>query len=121
MKILIVDDEKKIADVLTERLKLRGLDATAVYTGESALALLKKEAFDGLLLDLRLPGIDGIDVLRHTMKRFPEARVVILSGHGTDEDFRTCLKLGAVACFHKPAKISHLVEKLTNRTDKSND
>ena len=112
MKILVVDDEKKIANVLAERLRLRGFDATAAYDGISALTRLGMEAFDGVILDLRLPDIDGTQVLRLTNEKSPNVRVVILSGHGTEQDFETCLRLGAVACFHKPAKISKLMEAL---------
>jgi len=108
MKILVVDDEKKIADVLAERLRLRGFETTSVYDGTAALARLDREDFDGVVLDLRLPDIDGIEVLRQIKKKFPTLSVVILSGHGTEQDFKTCLKLGAVACFQKPAKLATL-------------
>jgi two-component system response regulator CpxR len=113
MKILVVDDEQKIANVLAERLKLRGFDATAVFDGTSALSLLRRETFDGIILDLRLPDIDGIEVLTETKGAFPDMKVVILSGHGNEQDFKTCLERGAIACFHKPAKISKLAEALT--------
>ena len=112
MKILVVDDEKKIADALAQRLGLRGFDAEPVYDGTSALSRLRQDTFDGVILDLRLPDIDGIQVLRQTMEAFPDMRVVILSGHGNDQDFKTCLELGAVACFHKPANILKLIEAL---------
>ena len=118
MKILIVEDEKKIADVLAERLRLRGFISTPVYDATSGLSLLKRQAFDGIILDLRLPDMDGIEVLRRTKEDFPEMKVVILSGHGNDQDFKTCLELGAVACFHKPAKILKIVEALTGSDDK---
>lgn len=112
MKILVVDDEKKIANALTERLRLRGWAGTAAYDGKSALSWLRRETFDGMILDLRLPDIDGIEVLRQTKKEFPAVQVVILSGHGNEDDFKTCLGLGANACFHKPADISKLTEAL---------
>jgi len=110
MKILVVDDEKKIADVLAERLRLRGFEAIPVYDGASAFARLDEENFDGVVLDLRLPDFHGIDVLRETRRKYPNLRVVILSGHGTDQDFNTCLELGAIACFQKPAKIAKLAQ-----------
>ena len=112
MKILVVDDEKKIADTLAERLRLRGFDAISVYDGASALSLVRGENFDGIVLDLRLPDIDGIEVLRQMMKEFPGIRVVILSGHGTETDFLTSLELGAIACFQKPANIAELTKAL---------
>ena len=114
MKILVVDDEIKIANTLAERLRLRGLETSTAYTGESALSLLGKETFDAMVLDLRLPDLDGIDVLKRTMNAFPNIRVAILSGHGTDADFKACLEIGAIACFQKPANIKNLTEALTD-------
>lgn len=121
MKILVVDDEKKIANVLAERLGLRGFDATPVYDGTSALSLLGKDDFDGIILDLRLPDIDGIEVLRQTKGKFPNIGIVILSGHGNEQDFKTCLELGAIACFHKPANILKLTETLAQAEVKSDE
>ena len=121
MKILVVDDEKKIANVLAERLSLRGFDATPAYDGISALTRLQVETFDGVVLDLRLPDIDGTQVLRLTMEKSPGLRIVILSGHATEQDFKTCLALGAVACFRKPAKISKLIEALAYLSVEKNE
>ena len=113
MKILVVDDEQKIADVLAQRLSLRGFDAVSIYDGNSVLSRLKKEFFDGIILDLRLPDIDGIDVLRQVKKDFPNIRIVILSGHANTQDFKTCMELGAIACFHKPSNILKLINAIT--------
>lgn len=115
MKILVVDDEKKIADVLAERLTIRGFDAAPVYDGNSALERLKSENnIEAMILDLRLPDIDGIEVLRQTRQSYPRIKVAILSGHASDLDFRTCLDLGAVACFQKPADISEIIKIFKN-------
>jgi two-component system response regulator CpxR len=121
MKILVVDDEKKIADVLSQRLTLRGFDATPVYDGKTALALLRRDSFDSMILDLRLPDIDGIEVLRKTLEALPHMRVVILSGHADEQDFETCLELGAIACFNKPGKISELEAALTQKSEKRDE
>ena len=121
MKVLVVDDEKKIADVLAQRLVLRGFDATPVYDGRTALSLLGMDSFDSMILDLRLPDIDGIEVLRKTMEAFPRMRVVILSGHADEQDFKTCLELGAMACFNKPGKIAELEAALTEGFEKRNE
>ena len=119
MKILVVDDEKKIAETLTQRLILRGFDAMPVFDGESALSRLREDSFDGIILDLRLPDIDGIEILKETKALFPGMRIVILSGHGSDQEFKTCLELGAVACFHKPAKILKIIEALVGSDDEN--
>ena len=112
MKILVVDDEKKIADVLAERLRLRGFETLSVYDGTAALARLDSENFDGVVLDLRLPDIDGIEVLRQARMAYPNVAIVILSGHATKQDFKACTALGAIACFQKPAQIDKLTEVL---------
>jgi DNA-binding response OmpR family regulator len=116
MKILVVDDEKKIADVLAQRLVLRGYDATPAYDGKTALSLLRRGRFDSMILDLRLPDIDGTEVLRKALENFSQMKVVILSGHGNEQDFEKCLELGAMACFNKPGKISEIEAALTQRT-----
>ena len=113
MRILIVDDETKIADALSERLSLRGFDPTPVYDGGAALQRLQKETFDAVLLDLRLPDIDGSEVLKQALEWFPGLRVVILSGHASEQEFKSLLRQGASACFQKPAKIQELVEALS--------
>ena len=110
MKILVVDDEKKIANVLADRLGLRGFEAVAVYNGSSALLRLKKETFDAAILDLRLPDMDGKDVLRNIAEDFPGIRVVIVSGHANEHEFQTCLEMGAIACFHKPVNIVTIIK-----------
>jgi DNA-binding response OmpR family regulator len=114
MKILVVDDEKKIADILAERLRLRGFDAIPVYDGKSGINRLLSETFDGVILDLRLPDIDGVQVLRLMKARSPDIKIVILSGHATEKDFKTCRDLGAIACFQKPANISRLTRAFTD-------
>ncbi|MBN1834143.1 MAG: response regulator [Deltaproteobacteria bacterium] len=121
MKILVVDDEKKIADVLSQRLTLRGFDATPVYDGRTALLLLRSDSFDGMILDLRLPDIDGVEVLRKTLQALPHMRIVILSGHADEHTFETCLELGAIACFNKPGKISELEAALTQKSEKRDE
>ena len=114
MNILVVDDEKKFATVLAERLRLRGFEVTAVFDGTSALAQLQAEHFDGMILDLRLPDMEGIQVLQQTREKLSYMKVVILSGHATQNDFKACRELGAAACFHKPAKISELAKAFTD-------
>ncbi len=115
MKILVVDDEKKIANVLAARLELRGYDAIPVYDGISAISRLNRDAFDAVILDLRMPDIDGIEVLERIKEDFPSTCVIVVSGHANDREFKTCLNLGAVACFHKPANISDIINVLEDR------
>jgi DNA-binding NtrC family response regulator len=112
LKILLVDDEKEFVESLSERLELRNLEADVVYDGEQALDALKKGKHDVMVLDLRMPGIDGIEVLRQAKKRNPNVQVVVLTGHGTDKDEAMAKKLGAIAYLKKPVDIDHLIGAL---------
>jgi DNA-binding NarL/FixJ family response regulator len=91
------------------------------YDAKSALSQMRQNTFDGIILDLRLPDIDGIEVLRQAKEAFPNMRIVILSGHANDQDFKACMELGAVACFQKPAKILKLIEALSKPPTKNED
>ncbi len=113
MNILVVDDEKKIADILAQRLQIRGHEAVAVYEGRSALERLNQEPFAGVLLDLRLPDMDGVEVLKQLKAQYPHIQVVVISGHAGADEFQNCLALGAAACFQKPADIAQVLQVLT--------
>jgi DNA-binding NtrC family response regulator len=105
MKILVVDDEVKYADAMAERLNLRGYETVAVYDGSSGLETVDRESFDAMLLDLRLPDIDGIEVLEKTLEKHPDMRIIIISGHANEEEFARCRKKGAFACLQKPVNM----------------
>jgi len=111
VRILLVDDEVQFVDSLAERLTMRKLDCHAVYNGEQALDIVKKKEFDVVILDLRMPGMDGIEVLRHLKKKNPLIEVIILTGHGTDKDEELSKKLGAFDYMEKPAQIDDLVNR----------
>ena len=112
LKILLVDDEKEFVDSLSERLELRDLDADIAYDGEQALQAVKAGEPDLMVLDLRMPGIDGIEVLRRVKKSHPGVQVIILTGHGTDKEEREAKNLGAFAYLQKPVDIDQLVGAL---------
>ena len=112
LKILLVDDEKEFVESLSERLELRNLEADIAYDGEQALDALKEGKHDLMVLDLRMPGIDGIEVLRQAKKRNPDVQVVVLTGHGTEKDEKQAKKLGAFAFLKKPTDIDQLVGTL---------
>jgi len=107
-KVLLVDDEKEFAQTLSERLISRDVGSHAVYDGQQALDLLKDDRPDVMVLDLKMPGIDGIEVLRQTRKTHPNIKVIILTGHGTEDDRKICMELGAFAYLQKPTDIEKL-------------
>lgn len=122
LKILLVDDEKEFVESLSERLELRNLDADIAYDGEQALKAVEDGKHDVMVLDLRMPGIDGIEVLRRVKETNPDVQVVILTGHGTDKDEEMARKLGAFAYLKKPVDIDQLVgtlHKAWNRLKRS--
>ncbi len=117
-KVLLVDDEKEFVESLSERLRLRNLDAEIAFDGKEALEALKKGDPDVMVLDLRMPGIDGIEVLRRARKINPDLQVVILTGHGTEKDEAQAKRLGAFAYLNKPVEIDELVSTLSRAWEK---
>ncbi|MBU0996084.1 MAG: response regulator [Proteobacteria bacterium] len=111
-KILLVDDEREFVQTLSERLLMREMGSLVAYDGESALSLISKDDPEVMILDLNMPGIDGIEVLRRVKQTRPEIAVIILTGHGSEKDKDTCLKLGAFSYLQKPVDIDVLSDTL---------
>ncbi len=117
-RILLVDDEREFAQTLSERLLMRDMGSAVAYDGESALAMLEEDEPEVMILDLKMPGIDGIEVLRRVKQTRPEIEVIILTGHGTEADRATCMALGAFAYLNKPVDIEVLTETLRQAKEK---
>jgi CheY-like chemotaxis protein len=117
-KVLLVDDEREFVQTLSERLLLREMGSAVAYDGESALSLIKEDEPEVMILDLKMPGIDGIEVLRRVKNSHPEVEVIILTGHGSEADRETCLNLGAFAYLQKPVDIDLLSETLKKANEK---
>ena len=111
-RLLIVDDEQRFANMLAKRLSLRGCHCDICYNGQQALDLVRRESFFLILLDLHLPDIYGIEVLKRIKATSVMTPVIILTGHGTEEDRRTCMHEGAYAFWHKPLGIDELMATL---------
>jgi DNA-binding NtrC family response regulator len=118
-RVLLVDDEREFAQTLSERLQMRDVGSAVAYDGESALKLVKDDEPDVMILDLKMPGIDGIEVLRRVKRTNPHIEVIILTGHGSDEDCKTCMELGAFAYLQKPVDIDLLSETLRKANEKA--
>ncbi len=101
-RILIADDEKNIRFTMTHALERSGYEIAAAVNGEGALKRLEAAEFDLLLLDLRMPGMDGMEVLREAAERYPGTRLVIVTAHGTVENAVEAVKLGAADFIQKP-------------------
>jgi len=112
IKILIVDDEVAFANTLAQRLHMRGLKVGIAYDGEQALSKLKEEELDVIVLDLKMPGMDGMKVLQEIKKVYPNIQVIMLTGHGTDKDEEQAKKLGGFDFLNKPVDIDILEQKI---------
>jgi CheY-like chemotaxis protein len=117
-RILLVDDEREFVQTLSERLLLRDMGSAVAYDGETALELVGEDQPDVMILDLKMPGIDGIEVLRRVKRTQPEMEVIILTGHGSDADRETCMKLGAFDYLQKPVDIDKLSETIKRANEK---
>ncbi len=121
MKVLLVDDEEEFVKSLAERLKLRDLGSDTVYDGEEALKYVENQEPDVMVLDLRMPGIDGMEVLRRVKKAYPNIEVIILTAHGTKKDEEEARKLGIFDYMEKPVNIEKLVKKMKDAFRKKLD
>jgi DNA-binding NtrC family response regulator len=118
LDILIVDDEQRYADMLGRRLGLRGLTCEVRYDGKTALDAVTAAHFLAVILDLRLPDLYGVEVLKRIKTNQPETTVIILTGHGTEKDRQQCMSLGAHAFMNKPLDIDHLLTIMTGIKEK---
>ena len=112
LKVLLVDDEEDFVRTMAERMEMRDLGSDVALDGETALQMLEEEIPDVMVLDLRMPGIDGMEVLRRVKKTYPQIEVIIMTGHGSDEEEVEARSLGAFDYLRKPVDITHLMETI---------
>ena len=114
IKILIVDDEKDFVEMFSLRLTRQGEKISAAYSGQEALDLLEKTVIDVVILDIRMPGMDGIETLKKIKAGYPLVEVILLTGHGSTETAVEGMKEGAFDYLMKPADFEDISAKLTN-------
>jgi len=112
VNILIVDDEEEFAITLAERLNLRGYNARVENDGEGALNAVNTSLPDVVVLDVKMPGIDGFEVLKRIKSEYPQVPVILLTGHGATKDGIKGMELGAYDYLIKPVDITELIEKM---------
>ena len=120
-RILIVDDEEEFVEALSERLIMRDYDVTTSLSGEDAIEKVKGYNFDVVILDVSMPGMNGVEALGEIKKIKPLTEVIMLTGHATVESAIDGMKLGALDFLMKPCETEDLVSKINMAYDRKAD
>jgi DNA-binding response OmpR family regulator len=112
IRVLVVDDEEDFLKALVTRLELRGMDVRGVTSGDEALETLAERSFDVVVLDIKMPGMDGIDVLRAIRREHAGTAVLVLTGHASQELSEEGRSLGAFDYLIKPVKLEKILERI---------
>jgi len=118
LRVLVVDDEEDFRETLIKRLRARRLDAHGSASGQSALDLMEKMVFDVVVLDVKMPGMDGITALEQMKKKAPLVEAILLTGHASVEAGIEGMKLGAFDYVMKPVNVDELLEKLREASER---
>jgi two-component system NtrC family sensor kinase len=118
IRLLLVDDEEYFRQTLFKRLTKRGLIVDQAADGNECLSALQNKAMDVVVLDVKMPGISGIEVLKQIKDRYPKIEVILLTGHATTADGVEGIKLGAFDYLGKPIELEHLFYKIIQAYDK---
>jgi DNA-binding NtrC family response regulator len=117
--VLLVDDEAPFVETMIKRLSKRGFAVSGAQGGEEAFSLLQERSgIEVVILDVKMPGMDGIAVLREIKRRFPLVEVIMLTGHATVESGIEGMKLGAFDYLMKPCDMDQLVAKVAQAADR---
>jgi DNA-binding NtrC family response regulator len=118
-KVLLVDDETPFVETMTKRLTKRNLDIISASSGNEALKKLKEnDSIEVVILDVKMPGMDGIETLQEIRKTYPLVEVIMLTGHATVESAIEGMKLGAFDYLMKPCDIDNLISKVSEAAAK---
>jgi DNA-binding NtrC family response regulator len=111
-KILIVDDEQDFVSALAKRLRSKGWDAETAAGGKEALEKAESSEYTAIVLDLKMPGLDGIQTLKRLKEINPDLQIILLTGHGSIREGVEAMKHGALDFLEKPADFEDLLEKI---------
>lgn len=112
IRVLLVDDEEDYVKAMAERMEMRDLESLVALSGEEALGILESNPPDVIVLDLRMPGMQGMEVLERVQEEHPHIQVIILTGYGSEKDEAEARRLGAFEYLQKPADTGHLVKTI---------
>ena len=113
MKLLLVDDEEEFVKSLSERMEMRDLKPDVSLSGEQALKTMDEDLPDVMVLDLKMPGMDGMEVLRRAKKAYPGVQIIMLTGHGSEKDEKEARRLGVFEYLQKPVDLEKLMRTVT--------
>jgi DNA-binding NtrC family response regulator len=116
--VLLVDDEEQFLDVLSQRLEAMCLKVKGVTSGEDAVDQVVDHNFDAIIVDLAMPGIDGIETLKRIKEKRPDLEIIMLTGHATVKSGIEAMKLGADDFLEKPVDLNVLLEKIGEAKNK---
>ena len=111
-RVLLVDDEEEFVSALSERLELRGIEVDSALNGEDALAIMVEKTFEVVILDVMMPGLGGLEVLKQIKSAYPNTQVILLTGHGATKEGIEGMRLGAFDYLIKPVDLEEMLEKM---------
>jgi two-component system OmpR family response regulator len=117
-KVLIVDDELDFLEAIITRLEAREVEVAGAESGYKAMEMLDKQDLDVVILDIKMPGMDGIETLREIKKRKPLVEVIMLTGHASVESGIQCMQLGAFDYLMKPVGLDELLDMIRRAYDR---
>ncbi len=111
-RVLLVDDEEEFLEAMAERMRQRDMDVSATASASEAIKMVQEHPYDVIVLDLMMPEMDGLEVLKTLKEKRPELQVILLTGYATLEKGIEAMKFGAMDFLEKPADLKVLVEKI---------
>lgn len=109
MRVLLVDDEEELVSTLAERLDLRGIESDWATNGEDGLRLALANDYDWIVLDMKMPGLGGLQTMQAIKRRRPETRIIVVTGHSSAQDREAGLQAGATHYLLKPVEVEDLI------------
>ncbi len=114
IKILLIDDEEEFVTTLAQRLEFRGYETKTALDGQTGIDILAMDPYDIAIIDMMMPGINGIETLKQLKIILPNMPVILLTGHGSTKSGMEGMHLGAFDYLMKPLDINDLIEKITS-------
>ena len=112
ISVLLVEDEEDLSQAMAERLEMRGCRARGVTTSEEALQIIENTDFDVAVIDIKMPGIGGLELMRLIKRQKPDTRIILFTGHGSNREGELGISEGAYDYLIKPVKIDDLMETI---------